>query len=209
MSNGFTNEDYKSDMGMVVSVWGPIQWSMLHIISFNYPVKPTDDDKTHYYNYIMNLTNVLPCKACRDNLVKNLKAMKFSLANLKNRETFSRFVYDLHNEVNKMLGKPKYSTYENVRDRHELFRAKCVDGVPTKLLHKPGCVKPLNNIKSRCIINIVPFKEAGLESFVIDHRCHEYKLASKLVLNERKKSSKRSKKGTLSKRKGSKSGSKS
>jgi hypothetical protein len=186
----FNSNDYNSDYGFNTHVWGPMQWSMLHIISFNYPVKPTNTDKLHYYEYIMSLQNVLPCKACRENLTINLKALKFGQSKLKDRDTFSRFIYDLHNHVNVMLGKAKYLTYEEVRDRYELFRAKCVNGAPVVPLHKTGCIHPLNNIKSQCIIHITPLK-TGRESFVIDNKCYpDIKGAS--VRKSSKKSSKKS-----------------
>ncbi|MGL5936541.1 MAG: FAD-linked sulfhydryl oxidase [Cetobacterium sp.] len=143
---------------------------MLHMISFNYPVNPTSDDKENYYSYILSLQNVLPCKSCRDNLTKNLKELNFSKNKLENREVFSKFIYDLHNHVNLMLGKQKYMTYEEVRDKFELFRAKCINGTPLIPLHKTGCIKPLNNIQSQTIIYITPLKD-GQESFIIDEKC--------------------------------------
>ena len=170
MNKQFTDKDYNSGYGFHTHIWGPLQWSMLHLLSFNYPVNPTIDDKKNYFDHIVSLTNVLPCKACRDNLIKNLKALEFGERHLVNREAFSRFIYDLHNYVNLMLGKQKYLTYEAVRDKFELFRAKCVDETPTIPLHKTGCIKPLNNIQSQSVIHIVPMKN-GQESLIIDRRC--------------------------------------
>ena len=36
---------------MLTSVWGPSMWHYLHTMSFNYPVKPTPEEK----NIIKNL----------------------------------------------------------------------------------------------------------------------------------------------------------
>ena len=44
----FTEEDFNSGDGFQTSVWGPITWTSLHIISFNYPVAPSEDDKKTY-----------------------------------------------------------------------------------------------------------------------------------------------------------------
>jgi hypothetical protein len=159
--------DYNSPMGINTRVWGPIQWQFMHMISFNYPVNPTDDDKKFYYEYIKNLQHILPCKSCRSNLSNNLKVAKFTIEKLKNRYTFSKFVYDLHNVVNVMLGRKIYLTYEKVRDRYELFRATCA---PETSNVEIGCTIPVNKIKSRCVINIVPLTRS-LESFSIDKRC--------------------------------------
>ena len=55
----YSEEDYNSNDGMLTTVWGPSQWHVLHTISFNYPVKPTSDDKHKYRNYILSLKNVV------------------------------------------------------------------------------------------------------------------------------------------------------
>ena len=36
---------------MVTSIWGPNMWHYLHTISFNYPIKPTIDDKKNYIKF--------------------------------------------------------------------------------------------------------------------------------------------------------------
>ena len=71
----FTADDYNSPDGMLTSVWGPPMWHSLHTISFNYPVKPTKEDKDNYYAYFKSLQKILPCRYCRDNLKKNLKTV--------------------------------------------------------------------------------------------------------------------------------------
>ena len=50
---------------MLTSIWGPGMWHFLHSMSFNYPVKPSDDDKINYRNFMLSLKNVLPCGKCR------------------------------------------------------------------------------------------------------------------------------------------------
>ena len=44
---------------------------------------------------------------------------------MKNRETFSKFVYNLHEHINGMLGKHSGLSYEDVRERYEHFRSRC------------------------------------------------------------------------------------
>ena len=68
----FSDSDYNSGDGMMTSVWGPPMWHVLHTISFNYPIKPTNEQKKFYYNFYSNLKNILPCKYCRDNLTNNI-----------------------------------------------------------------------------------------------------------------------------------------
>ena len=84
MSNSlFKKSDYNSSDGMLTTIWGPGMWHFLHTMSFNYPVKPNDEQKTHYKNYIFSLQKVLPCKYCRDNYANNLKMAGFSEKSFK------------------------------------------------------------------------------------------------------------------------------
>ena len=123
--------DYENDNGMLTTVWGPSLWHSIHTISFNYPVKPTKREQADYYKFIMSLEKVLPCRYCRENFSKNMdtldKKKKTTLkkALAKGRAGFSRYMYDFHNVVNVMLGKPCTLTYKEVKDRYENFRARC------------------------------------------------------------------------------------
>jgi len=146
--------------GFSSNIFGPPLWLFLHIISFNYPVEPTDEDKINYRNFILSLQNILPCKTCRMNLSKNFKQLPLTMDDMKNRKTFSTYVYNLHNVINKMLHKPNYLTYEKVRDKYEEYRAKCITKTKTVKNKHVGCVVPLNKKhKKRCIIKIVKTKK--------------------------------------------------
>lgn len=156
----FSKEDYNSNDGMLTTVWGPVFWFFLHTMSFNYPVSPSIETKRHYMNFVLSLKNILPCKHCRDNLTDNFKKLPITMNTMKNRETFSRYIYDLHELINKMLKKKSNLSYEDVRERFETFRSKCI--VKKKSCRKSknkkhsGCVKPFFGKKSRCVIKIVP-----------------------------------------------------
>ena len=168
----FNKEHFNSGDGMVTAIWGPPLWHTLHTISFNYPVKPTKEDKENYYNYFKSLENVLPCRYCRDNYKDNLKKLKFTKSHFKNRESLSKFVYNLHEQVNKNLGKKSGLTYSQVRDRYENFRSRCLNTEKEKPNPKieKGCVDPLYGIKSKCVLNIVP-KESKKDSLNISSKC--------------------------------------
>ena len=113
----FKKRDYQSGDGMLTTVWGPGMWHFLHTMSFNYPVHPTKSQKSQYRNFILNLQHVLPCKHCRDNLTKNFKTFPLRMCDMENRDAFSKYVYRLHEIVNKMLGKSSNLTYCDVRER--------------------------------------------------------------------------------------------
>lgn len=156
----FSQKNYNSGDGMLTSVWGPSMWHYLHLMSFNYPLKPSKEDKKHYRKFILDLQYVLPCKYCRINLQNNFKTLPLTMKDMENRETFSKYVYNLHELVNKMLNKKSNLSYSQVRDRYEHFRSRCNNNKIVKKEEK-GCTDPLNGKKSKCIIKIVPQEVKG------------------------------------------------
>ena len=177
--NVYTKKDYESGDGMLTSVWGPSMWHYLHTMSFNYPVHPTQDDKKHYRDFMKSLVYVLPCKYCRINLKTNYKNLPLRKCDMKNRETFSKYVYHLHELVNKMLKKKSGLSYCQVRDRYENFRARCTQKKPLIFKVKKrgtqkekGCTIPLYGKKAKGIIKIVP-QESKCKSFQMNKQCEK------------------------------------
>jgi hypothetical protein len=170
MKNPFNDTDFNSGDGMLTSVWGPSMWHTLHTISFNYPVKPTKKEKINYYKFYLSLKDILPCKYCRQNYVKNIKSVPINMKTMKNRASLSKWVYELHEEINRMLGKKSNLTYEDVKLRYEMFRSRCLGKHKKKTKKELGCVKPLYGKKSKCVINIVP-KEKKCKTFNIHKEC--------------------------------------
>jgi hypothetical protein len=189
----FRPEDYTSGEGMMTKIWGPAKWHTLHVESFNYPIHPTLADKKHYRDAILLLQYTLPCKYCRQNLRKNLRAMPLTMHQMESRDSFSRYIYALHEKVNTMLGKKSHLTYEQVRDRYEHFRSRCSTSesrslagsgtkkTPPPILIKPknnkkktkkhtGCITPLHGKKSKCVLRIVP----------LDHPSSSFSMSSKI-----------------------------
>ena len=173
----FSKKDYSAGDGFLTTVWGPALWHSLHTMSFNYPVKPTQNDKKHYRNFMLNLVHVLPCKYCRDNLKKNFKLFPLTMECMKNRNSFSKYVYRLHERINKNLGKDSGLTYCDVRERYEHFRARCTEEKSnifkfnkTRKRKEKGCTEPLYGKKAKCIIKIVPNDEK-CKTFQMDEKC--------------------------------------
>ena len=203
----YSSKDYQSNNGMLVAIWGPSAWHFMHTMSFNYPVNPSIADKHNYREYILNLENVLPCGKCRKNLRENFKKLPLKMIHMQNRNSFSRYVYDLHELVNHMLGKESGLTYEQVKERYEHFRARCSKVSSslskTELLPKmkhyslknktegslsssslssssleKGCTEPLVGEKAKCILKIVPEK-TKCKTFSVDAKCIKKKVTSK------------------------------
>lgn len=177
----FTKKQYNSGDGMLTSVWGPSMWHYLHTMSFNYPVEPTKENKHYYKEFVKNLQYTLPCKYCRINLKNNFKVHPIKECHMKDRESFSRYVYELHELVNKMLNKKSRLKYCDVRERYEHFRARCSNEKlklfkfnKTKKKEK-GCTEPLYGKKAKCIIKIVPH-EKKCKTLEIDNKCLKKKI---------------------------------
>ena len=196
----YDENDYYSNDGMLTSVWGPSMWHFLHTMSFNYPVKPTNIDKKKYMNFIYNLRWILPCGKCRKNLKDNFKKLPLQMENMKSRDTFSRYIFELHEIINQMLNKKSGLTYEIIRERYEHFRSRCTKDlkeIKSKKKHhdrvmagfkknqtmrskkmmeekEKGCIEPLYGEKSKCILKIVPQNEK-CDSFQIDKKCIKHK----------------------------------
>lgn len=180
--------DYNSNDGMLTSVWGPALWHYLHTMSFNYPVAPSQKDKTEYKDFVLSLQHVLPCGKCRKNLTKTFQKFPLTMKEMESRDVFSKYIYDLHEIVNKMLNKKSGLSYDEVRERYEHFRARCAKGgtkpsgrtlkqkgskqkdSKQKDSKEKGCVVPLYGKKARCLIQIVP-NDIKTETLRIDEKC--------------------------------------
>jgi len=183
----FTPKDYKSKDGMLTAVWGPSLWHSLHTISFNYPNNPTKFQKKKYKNWIKQLKYILPCKYCRINLVQNFKKLPLMDKHMKNRYTFSKYIYDLHELINKMLGKKSGLTYCDVKERYEDFRARCNKTIKMETYNvktESGCTEPLYGVKSKCVIQIVP-QETKCKTFNVNKKCKTRRLTRKLMKKEK------------------------
>ena len=132
-------EDNKNN-GLITKIWGPAMWESLHCIAFGYPIEPTEEQKNNYKIFFTNLMNVLPCKCCRDSykdfLTKEDDTI-FTDSDLKNRETLTRWLFKIHNRVNKKLGIDYNLSYEDIVNKYESYRAKCIP-------NENGCNMPLN-----------------------------------------------------------------
>jgi Erv1 / Alr family len=158
----YTKEEYDSNNGMMTSIWGPPTWHLLHCISFNYPVHPTEEQKAQYKDFVLSLQNVLPCGKCRKNLKSNLAKLPLRDQDMESRETFSKYIFKLHETVNTMLHKHSGLSYDIVRDRYEHFRARCANTNSSGGSRKKnrsskelGCTVPFYGKKQKCVMRIV------------------------------------------------------
>jgi hypothetical protein len=157
-----SQEDYSKN-GMQTRVWGPAGWIFLHCIAQNYPEEPTLAQKEHYRSFFRLVGTVLPCRYCRDsyNMYINEKDTLLDDSVMKNRKTFSKWLYDIHNKINKKLGIKECITFEQVTEKYESFRSKCTKSVPTEIVN--GCTNPPKegSMRKKCEIKIVDIDKDG------------------------------------------------
>jgi len=180
----FCEKDYVSGDGFQTAVWGPAAWHYLHITSLNYAPKR----KKQYKMLLDGFAGTLPCVHCRNNFPKNLKSAKKAMKEQgytnvwKDRESYSRFIWQLHHEVNVMLDKctKNEPSYEEMRDELEMFRSRCLtpEEIEKEKRKKKegGCLdSPYGaDAKSRLILMFVPRTEDDLNrvhSLNIDPKC--------------------------------------
>jgi hypothetical protein len=109
-------------------------------VTFGYPLKPTNDEKNKYKNYFISCGFVLPCKYCRDSYSEFITSDSDATlkdSDLENRETLTKWGYRLHERVNKKLGLTYNLTYEDMCEKFESYRAKCMP-------NETGCNMPLD-----------------------------------------------------------------
>lgn len=92
--------------------WGPAAWHFLHTITFVYPNNPTTEERTTMTNFFSKtLPLILPCKVCATHYSSILSNFPIQA---ENRETLSKWLVEIHNQVNSSTQKPSM-TYEQVR----------------------------------------------------------------------------------------------
>jgi len=99
--------------GISPKCFGSPAWTFLHMISFGYPETIIDnkfyedyslkgiDIKKNVYSFFENLSVVIPCKECRLHYKQNFKNLD---KHLDSRQDLIKWVYDLHELVNKQVG---------------------------------------------------------------------------------------------------------
>ena len=130
--------------GLITKIWGPSLWIGLHCITFGYPVNPTEQQKKDYKIFFEKVGEVLPCKHCRESYKIFIKEQNTNIDYaLENRNSLTKWLYDIHNKVNDKLGVEYGITYDMIKKKYESYRAKCVEK------KADGCVVPLYS-KKKC-----------------------------------------------------------
>jgi hypothetical protein len=134
-----------SNNGLITKIWGPPLWDSLHSITFGYPKLPTEEQKDSYKQFFTLIGDVLPCRYCRDSYKQFITTGNTELTydTMKNRDTFTRWFYLVHEAVNKKLGVNYGISYNDVVVKYESYRASCKKDKLKK--DNKGCIMPLDD----------------------------------------------------------------
>ena len=156
--------------GMQTQVWGTPGWVFLHSIAYNFPLKPTREQKKHYLEFFKGIGHVLPCKYCRMCYSKTIAngRLKLTYKTVSDRRTFSKWLYKVHKSVTDRTTKKKSPTYKQVSDMYNSFRASCSSKADKKA---KGCITPERGIKKKSKVHIYPRECHRGPSIRVDPKC--------------------------------------
>ena len=93
------------------SVWGPFFWHTIHIIALGYPKNPNCTDKKSAKEFYESLAHLLPCAVCREHYKEHLVQNPITPF-LDSRTDLIKWTIEIHNKVNKALGKKEWTLEE-------------------------------------------------------------------------------------------------
>jgi hypothetical protein len=97
---------------MEPQIWGKYLWTSIHIIALGFPDEPSAKDKADFKEFYMSFWKVIPCQKCADNYRRHLTELSSIDNALTDSITLFKWTVDLHNIVNKELGKRNVSYKE-------------------------------------------------------------------------------------------------
>lgn len=92
--------------------WGNYFWYLFHILSYTYIPK----EKNRYIEILKNNVDLLPCPMCIEHYKKMISNYNLD-RDIKSKDDFIFILNDMHNKVNKRLGKKIYS----LNDSNKIF----------------------------------------------------------------------------------------
>lgn len=101
------------------ATWGPFFWHTMHLVALGYPNEPTYAEKRAAKEFYESFTHLIPCPICKLHYANHLKQMPIT-PSVDNRKDLFRWTVQMHNLVNKDLGKPEYTEADSIAFYHKL-----------------------------------------------------------------------------------------
>jgi hypothetical protein len=96
-------------------IWGPHGWKFIHYITLGYPNNPTEQDKKKYYNFFIELANVVPCSISANHFKQHLQITPLDDKALKDKDSLMAWAIKMHNHVNARNGKKMHSIKDAIK----------------------------------------------------------------------------------------------
>lgn len=117
------------------NVWGPCAWHLLHAISIGNNKEIKEKNKNSYIVFYKTFGYILPCAICKEHY-KNLFGIFHKINyELICREYMIKWVFDLHNIVNKNLKKSEYDLTSCINNNIDVNNKKIFFFVNNIFLH--------------------------------------------------------------------------
>ena len=104
-------------------IWGPHYWFVLHTIALNYPLHPNETSKKKYYDLVQNLPIFIPIENM-GNLFSKLLDKYPVTPYLDSRDSFIKWMYFIHNQVNLSLNIPEKTLQDTLQEYYKLYDTK-------------------------------------------------------------------------------------
>lgn len=88
------------------NVWGKHFWYTIHLAALGAPERPSFAERQDYETFYRDLYRILPCAKCSQHYRQHFKK---NPVDASSRAALFSWTVDIHNAVNKMLGKPVWT----------------------------------------------------------------------------------------------------
>lgn len=95
------------------TTWGPFFWHTMHLVALGYPNEPTYAEKRAAKEFYESLVHLIPCPTCKLHYANILKNNPIT-PSLDNRKDLFQWTINIHNLVNRELGKPEYTEADSI-----------------------------------------------------------------------------------------------
>jgi hypothetical protein len=138
------------------TIWGPPLWKFMHYFTLSYPENPTEDEKDTLVKFFETIGDTIPCEKCRYNFSQHLEKMPITEEILESNVKVVRWLFDLHNEVNKSTNKPVFN-YDDFIKLYSTTKVEEVDKIDkidiVDIVEIVDNNKPVNNSKASLLHN--------------------------------------------------------
>lgn len=140
-------------IAMRPSVWGPIFWHTMHIISLGYPEEPDENTRQAASSFYQSLSALIPCPICRTHYTHHLQETP---PTTESRKSLVEWVWTIHNKVNRDIGKSEVSFDAFLDHMESLSQESATTQYP---LLTGICIGVGVSILSYTLWNNIPFKQ--------------------------------------------------